>query len=281
MILGSTGFLGSSIDESLRGSTFEIEILSPTREELDLLDSDRVRSFVNFHKPDIIIHCAAHLPVELDFKKSREINNRIDSNIAGALNNNSNCRLIYFSGTSVYKSSEVLITEESALNPSNEYFQSKLDGEKIFQNTGINTVILRVSAPYGAKQRAKTVLQKFIELALSNAPITLFGDGQRVQNFTYINDVVSAVYHVLLREDVDGVFNICSDNSVSMRELAEILVDVTNSKSEIFTSNKIDPDQNTVLKFSNQKAKLLLLWSPKFNIRSGLIDLLHEAGHSL
>lgn len=281
LILGSTGFLGGSIAELFQDSIFEMEVLQPTREKLNLLETDKVQKFINYNKPDLVIHCAAHLPTHSDFKNSRHINNLIDSNIAFALKSISNCRLIYFSGTSVYKSSKEWITEESEVDPTNEYFLSKLDGEMIFQDAGIKTVILRVSAPYGAKQRVKTVLQKFVESALTNVPITLFGNGQRVQNFTYINDVVSAVEQVLLREDVAGIFNICSNHSISMRNLAELLVDITNSKSEIVTSSVIDPDQNTELNFSNQKAKSILSWSPQYDIQSGLIDLLYEAGHTL
>lgn len=281
LVLGGSGFIGGSIVEALKRSNLTNELQYPKREELDILSLSKTKEFVGIYKPDVLIHCAAHIPIDGDFKKSRIINNQLDVNIARAVKETQNCRLIYFSGTSFYKKSNEWLSEESLTETENDYFQSKLDGERIFQEVGLRHVILRVSAPFGVKQRIITVLQKFIQCATENLPIYIYGEGKRVQNFTYICDIISALNCVLIKEETEGIFNICSDNAISMKDLANLVIELTKSKSEIVSLDCQDPDDNTILRISNMKADRILGWKPSYDVRSAISDMIYQKGGCL
>jgi nucleoside-diphosphate-sugar epimerase len=61
-----------------------------------------------------------------------------------------------------------------------------------------------------------------------------------------------------------------------MRDLAEIILNITNSKSKLISLQELDPDDNTVLKLSNEKAKKILKWYPQFDIKAGIMDMLNK-----
>lgn len=277
-ITGANGFIGSHIKNFLiTNSNYKnFRFLTPSRNELDLTDKNSVSKFVKLNNPRILIHCAAFIPEFNKFEKIKYYNNLIDSNIVDAFSDKKNSRCIYLSGTSVYAKSNGHLTEESLLRTENEYIQSKIDGESLFLDNCSKQVILRISAPYGSKQRAKTVIQKFVESALENKPLYIYGKGDRVQNFTYIKDILSALDKVLLSDIENGIFNICSDDIINMHDLADLIIKITSSNSEVISLQDLDPDDNKILKLSNEKAKLILGWRPQFDIKAGLIDMLND-----
>jgi len=281
LVTGATGFIGSNICRQLKNSNQDYRVLSPSKGEVDLLNRESFECFISDFKPDIVIHCAAQIPNNSCFSESRIINNLIDSHVSESLKCHlPEARLIYCSGTSFYKPSLDLITEQSIVEAKNQYFQSKFDGEQIIKKSGINATILRISAPYGQGQKAQTVIHKFIDQALKNEPLYIFGSGERVQNFTYIDDVVSA-FESALSFEINGVFNICSDETVSMKYLAETIIEITDSKSKIKSIEQEDPDTLRTLLISNQKAKSLLGWVPTNNIRNGLLKMLNERSNNI
>jgi UDP-glucose 4-epimerase len=201
-------------------------------------------------------------------------NNLIDSNIISASSLIKDIKFIYLSGTSVYEETSDLITEKSNVGSNNLYIKSKIDGEIMIQKNSINYIILRISAPFGKNQRTKTVVHKFISSAKKNQPLYIYGNGERIQNFTYIKDILSVIESLITNNNEIGIFNICSNKIISMKELAEYIIKVTNSKSSIISLNKIDPDKRECLNISNIKANEVLGWVPKFTIESGILEML-------
>ena len=91
-----------------------------------------------------------------------------------------------------------------------------------------NTVGPRQTGPYGM------VVPNFVTQALAERPVTVFGDGKQRRCFCHVHDVVRALADVMQREDVYGeVFNIGSDSEIEIRELAQKVVDMTGSSSEV------------------------------------------------
>jgi UDP-glucose 4-epimerase len=105
---------------------------------------------------------------------------------------------------------------------------SKEKGLPIVIARFFNTVGTRQSAAYGM------VMPRFVEQALRGEPITVYGDGSQVRTFTWVGDTVDAILRLMDTPDAEGeIFNVGSDEPVTMRELAERVRGVTESSSPI------------------------------------------------
>jgi len=90
----------------------------------------------------------------------------------------------------------------------------------------------------GPRQRSQpgTVIPTFVELTLKDEPITVYGDGTQTRSFTHVEDAVDAIYHLMTTEEAYGeAFNIGTKNRVTMLELAERIVELTDSNSSVET----------------------------------------------
>ncbi|WP_031464990.1 NAD-dependent epimerase/dehydratase family protein [Sciscionella sediminilitoris] len=103
---------------------------------------------------------------------------------------------------------------------------------------GLGAVVVRLFNTVGPRQRGHygMVLPRFVAQALANEPLTVFGDGSQVRCFCHVDDVVPAMHALLTEESAHGTaYNLGSAEPVSIRELAERVIAVTGSASEIVT----------------------------------------------
>lgn len=191
------------------------------------------------------------------------LNSALDTNIK---------KIIYASSSSVYGNVKYLPFDENHPNqPTSPYGVSKLMAEhycRVFNEIyGLKSVSLRYFTVYGPRMRPDLAISVFIKNALKNVPIYIFGDGKKTRDFTYIDDIVKA--NLIAMKTADGVYNIGSGNAISIKDLAEIIIDITNSKSDIIYDKpfKGDPDHTLA---NIDKAKRDLGWSPEITIREGL-----------
>jgi UDP-glucose 4-epimerase len=136
-----------------------------------------------------------------------------------------------------------------------------------------NTVGLRQSGSYGM------VLPRFIKAALSNQPLTVYGDGTQSRTFCSVTDVVDAL--VLLmdsKESIGQAFNIGSTNEITITELAQKVIKLTNSTSEIIYKkhsevfgDHFEEPQRRVPDIS--KIKKVLGWQPKQSLDEVIIEI--------
>lgn len=136
-------------------------------------------------------------------------------------------RLVFLSSTSVYGSrSGEAVGRDHEAHPENLYAVSKLAGEHIARvlahAQGGSAVSLRLSAPYGAGQSHRTVLQLFVERAVKGQPLQYFGTGSRTQDFTHVDDIAAAI--VMACHTGHGHYNVASGQPIAMRTLAELVV---------------------------------------------------------
>lgn len=272
LITGGSGFIGNNIYKVFVNEP-RLKIFNPDLKSLDLLDSKMTLKYFKQVKPDVIIHCAAILPKYLKSEKQiYESNILMTKNLIDASRFNKNIRIIFASGTSLYSFKNKILNEESPLISKSGYVKSKIDSEKMLQNFFSNCLILRISAPYGSDQKIKTVIHKFIIKAINNDDIVLFKKGKRIQFFTHIDDVVSS-FLIGLKTNIIGVFNVCPDESISMLDLANMIIRISKSNSIINFSNHEDCELDYYI--ANQKSKDVLNWYPKVNLEEGIKSLIY------
>jgi len=134
----------------------------------------------------------------------------------------------------------------------------------------VDVKIIRIFNTYGPNMDVNDgrVISNFITQALRNEDITMYGDGQHSRSFQYVNDLVDGMTK-LMNSDKTGPYNIGNPVEFTMLELANIVIEMTNSKSQ-FVYRDLPKDDPKMRKPNIEKAKSDLDWSPKIDLRTGL-----------
>jgi UDP-glucose 4-epimerase len=235
----STGRLSNV--EHLRGRPdFELVVGS-------ILDPDLVDDAVG--RSDIVFHLAAAVGVELIVSQPLQ---SLATNIRGAE--------IVFEKANKYRT-PVLVTSSSEIYGKNRSDRLHEDDDRIlgsplksrwayseakaideilaytyWKEKGLPTVIVRLFNTVGPRQTGAygMVIPRFVDQALRNEPITVYGDGLQTRCFCYVGDIVAALAALLENPAAYGrVFNLGSDDEVSIGELAQIVLAETGSQSEV------------------------------------------------
>ena len=135
---------------------------------------------------------------------------------------------------------------------------------------GLKTKIVRIFNTYGPRMQLNDgrVVTNFITQALRNENITIYGDGSQTRSFSYVEDTVAGIISLMNSSEYD-VFNIGNPTEMTVGELAEKIIELTDSTSEIkyLELPNDDPKQR---KPDITKAKTKLNWEPKVNLDEGL-----------
>jgi dTDP-glucose 4,6-dehydratase len=136
---------------------------------------------------------------------------------------------------------------------------------------GVDTRIVRIFNTYGPRMRPGDgrVVSNFIVQALQDQPLTLYGDGSQTRSFCYVADEVEGIYR-LFQSGEHLPVNIGNPNEFTVRQLAELVVELTGSKSPII-SHPLPTDDPKVRKPDITKARALLGWEPTVQLREGLV----------
>ncbi len=168
------------------------------------------------------------------------------------------------------------------IGPRGVYDEAKRYAEALtmayHRQQGVNTGIVRTFNTFGAKMRPHDgrAVSTFLRQALQDKPLTVFGDGTQTRSFCYVDDQVRG-YVLMARSDVHVPVNIGNPEELTLLELAETVIEVTGSKSEIvFEALPIDDPQ--VRQPEITRAKQLLEWEPKIGLREGLKLTIEKAG---
>ena len=165
----------------------------------------------------------------------------------------------------------------SSIGPRSCYDEAKRFSEALtmayHRVHGVDVRIVRIFNTYGERMRPNDgrVVNTFVVQALRGEPLTLHGDGSQTRSFCHVNDEVGGLM-ALLDSDYNLPVNVGNPGEFTMRELAELVVELTGSKSEIITvelppEREGDPLQR---KPDITVAKNLLGWEPTISLREGL-----------
>ncbi|HWI22513.1 MAG TPA: UDP-glucuronic acid decarboxylase family protein [Baekduia sp.] len=143
---------------------------------------------------------------------------------------------------------------------------------------GVDTAIVRIFNTYGARMRPHDgrAIPTFMRQALTGMPITVFGDGSQTRSFCYVDDLIAGII-ALSESGHNHPVNIGNPDEFTLLELAETVIEVTGSSSEI-VHEALPTDDPKQRKPDITLAQDLLGWAPKTSLRDGLRKTIDEAG---
>jgi dTDP-glucose 4,6-dehydratase len=136
---------------------------------------------------------------------------------------------------------------------------------------GVDTRIVRIFNTYGPRMRAKDgrVVSNFIVQALNGEPLTVYGDGRQTRSFCYVDDEVEGIYRLFMSGETMPV-NIGNPEEYTVGQLAALIVELTNSGSRVI-HEPLPVDDPKVRQPDITRAKTILGWEPKIDVREGLM----------
>lgn len=290
LVTGGAGFLGSHLCEKLLADGYQVRLLdsfaSGKEGNLENIRSqvELVRGSIDdetlvddaCHGVSAVIHAAFPMALRervLDGKMVSEVLAGLFNVLKGALNNNA--LVIYISSIAVYGNQQYTpIDERHLVEPVLLHGALKLAGENFCQvlskSHGLRAVILRVADVYGPRNTRVSVPIRFLQQALKNEAITVYGDGTQSRTYTYVGDFASAVTGLLSVPEAEGeILNLSADQSTSMYELAQLAKEVTGSKSDIKLLKDVLVEDRKLL-IDNRKIKEIVGFKAKISMKKGL-----------
>ena len=295
LVTGGAGFLGSHMCRALLMRDYRVialdNLYTGSRENIsDLLENKNfnfitadVTHELNFQIDGIMNFACPASPVHYQ----RNPIETIRTNILGSLNvlelaSRNNVRVLQASTSEVYG--------DPLQNPQTEdywgnvnpigirscYDEGKRAAETLFfdyhRQNGLDIRVARIFNTYGPNMKFDDgrVVSNFIYQALTNKPLTVFGNGDQTRSFCYVSDLIEGLIKLFECEDNSiNPVNLGNPNQIPMNELARMIIEMTNSKSEIVYVS-LPKDDPKVRCPDISKAESILNWKPKIDISEGL-----------
>jgi UDP-glucose 4-epimerase len=291
LITGGAGFIGSHIAEHFQSIASEIRVLDNLRsgyeKNLTGLNVNFLRGSITDREiikqavagVDYIFHMAALVSVPESMSKPSEC---LEINAQGLLNvleeasNAGVKKIVLASSAAIYGDNPTVPKIETMFpEPKSPYAITKLDGEyylELYRREGkIQSASLRFFNVFGPRQDPKgayaAAVPIFIEKALRNEDITIFGDGEATRDFIYVKDIVGALAFAALN-DIHGTFNAGYGGQVTIKDLATAIISAAGSSSKIVHL----ADRPGDVKHSRASAEKLRNagWVPQYTMEQGL-----------
>jgi nucleoside-diphosphate-sugar epimerase len=301
LVTGGKGFIGSKIVEML-SKDHKVTVVDNhdtygimTKEDLhkllqwrtrnwkagnvSVIDGDILDRLVCLkafsHNPEIVIHLAT-------YPRAKIVDEDPIVGIPKVINTTTNLlwhsekwnvkKFVYVSSSMVYGDFVDGTKEDASTKPKNIYGEAKLTGERMVKlfakRDGLNYNIIRPSGVYGPGDMPDRVVSKFFAKAMKNETITLHNGDNKV-DFTYRQDAARGIVLAALSSVANVSFNITAGNATSLRTLAETIIKITGSESDIedIGNHKLYPMRGTL---DISRAKDLLDYEPEFSLKQGL-----------
>ena len=200
-------------------------------------------------------------------------------------------RFLLASTSEVYGDPEIHPQKETywgnvnPIGPRGVYDEAKRYAEAMtmayLRQQGVDTAIARIFNTFGPKMRPHDgrAIPTFLRQALSEKPVTVFGDGSQTRSFCYVDDLVRGLI-ALMESGVHEPVNIGNPNEMSLLEMAKLVIELTESRSEI-VFEALPVDDPKVRQPDISRARDLLGWEPEVDLREGLRKTIDHAMEQL
>ena len=295
VVMGGAGFLGSHLCDKMLSENFKVICLDNLitgnirnishlagNENFTFIKQDITNYIFIPGNVDFILHFASpaspidYLQLPIQTLKVGSLG----THKALGLAKEKKARFLLASTSEVYGDPEIHPQPESywgnvnPIGPRGVYDEAKRFAEALtmaYQRYhGVETRIARIFNTFGPRMRAKDgrAIPNFINQALTNQPITVYGDGMQTRSFCYIADEIDGLFKLLM-SDEDEPVNIGNPEEIALIDIAKEIIDLTKSKSEIIFEELPENDPK-VRQPDISKAKAKLNWLPNISREEGL-----------
>lgn len=290
-ISGHKGLLGSAMKEHLLNEGFT-NILTATRNELDLTRQKEVEEFFNINKPSYVIHCAAKAGgimsnIESPYDYINE-NLQIQNNSINSSFNNNVKKFIFASSTCIYPKKVKQPMKELDLltgkfTPEFQpYSLAKLAGMEMLSSLrkqkGFDSISVLLPNLYGpgdhygddSNHVIPALIEKFVLATLEGSPqVEVWGSGKAVREFLNVRDASKGILFLLAsHKKIEGPINLSSEKGIKIKDLAKIISKATGYKGKIvYDSTK---PEGSLIKISDSNKIKALGWNPTISLEEGI-----------
>ena len=294
LVTGGAGFLGSHMSDFLLARGFDViavdNFYTGSKINIEHLEShakfELIRHDITFPlylECDLIMNFACPAsPVHYQRNPAQTMK----TNVHGAINmlglaKRLQVPIFQASTSEVYGDPEVTPQPEAywgrvnPIGPRACYDEGKRAAETLFfdyhRQYDLEIKVVRIFNTYGPRMAIDDgrVVSNFIVAALQGKEITIYGDGTQTRSFCYVDDLISGLYKFVFESQNTGPMNIGTEFEFTMKELADLVIELTDSKSKIVYSPlpQDDPKQR---KPDLNLAKKLINWQPTVSVRDGM-----------
>lgn len=237
LVTGSSGYVGKVLCNYLRliGCHVVGVDKQPDNENIleysfNLVSAEKLNALIKRYKPDIVFHTGTNsaLHYKNSFHESFNEDYSALSNILNALDNRT--KIIFYSSSYVYsgKSAPHPLTEVHTSNPEHNFGVGKLFLEQLLRRLHKNSVVFRMSSVFGEGQpRSPNAIKTLIDESISNKTITIWGDGSRMMQYVFMDDVISS--SILVPKITPGIFNLASEDYLTLNDVSSLISNHFNS----------------------------------------------------
>ncbi|HBI29876.1 MAG TPA: NAD-dependent dehydratase [Deltaproteobacteria bacterium] len=294
LVTGGAGFLGSFLCERLLTAGHEVIALdnffTGSKQNIDHLFGNSNFELIRHDvvEPILIevdwifnLACPAS-PVHYQYNPVKTVK----TSVMGAINmlglaKRVRARILQASTSEVYGDPEVHPQTEdywgsvNPIGPRSCYDEGKRVAETLVMDyhrqNQVDVKIIRIFNTYGPRMHPNDgrVVSNFIVAALNNDPITLFGDGSQTRSFCYVDDLIEGILRMMQSEDFIGPVNLGNPGEFTVMELAQKVIQLTNSRSQVIPQEKREDDptrRRPDISLAQQK----LGWQPQVPLEEGL-----------
>ena len=295
LLTGAAGFLGSHISKKLIDNDYEVIGL----DDLSTGSIKNIEQLINhpnylFIEHDVRIPYQAKVDAILNFacpaspvNYQKDPVRTIETNFLGMINmlhlaKETGARIIQASTSEIYGDPIQSPQKESYWGNVNPigirscYDEGKRAAETLCfdykRQHNLDIRVIRIFNTYGPNMAIGDgrVVSNFIVQALKNEPINIYGDGKQTRSFCYVSDLVEGIYKLLqLDKNPETPINLGNPNEFTILELAKVVIEITNSKSEI-VNNPLPLDDPKQRCPDISLAKSTLNWKPTIELREGI-----------
>lgn len=300
LVTGGAGFIGSHICQRLLDAGDEVicldNLFTGRRENVNLLSQNKNFEFIRHDvtepillEVDRIFHFACPAsPVHYQYNPVKTIK----TNVMGTINmlglaKRVGARIMLASTSEVYGNplehpqTEGYWGNVNPIGIRSCYDEGKRVAETLTMDynrqNGVDVKVIRIFNTFGPRMLFNDgrVVSNFIVQALKSQPLTLYGDGEQTRSFCYVDDLVNGILKMMDSEDFVGPVNLGNPHEVTVKQLAEKILELTGSKSSL-VNKPLPQDDPTRRKPDISLAKEKLGWEPEISFEEGLNRTIKE-----
>lgn len=284
VLLGHTGFIGSRLAARFRQAYPGLPVEGRSFPAFDLAAPGASAELESlFDERALVVFLSGIKRQFGDDLDTFNKNVQMALSVCRALKARAVARLIFFSSAAVYGEDihNTAITEDAPICPTSFYGMAKFVSERMLWKTVTDSgrgslAIIRPPTVYGPGDPGKTYGPSgFVQAAVKGEPITLWGDGEELRDFVYLDDVVEAVFQ-LAGHSFAGVLNLATGKSVTFRQMLDILSARLGRPLEIKSRPRSKSKVDNV--FVNDRLRAVLPGLRFTSMEEGIARLLSEAG---